>query len=643
MKAQHRVDIDGLRSLAIVPVVAYHASSRIAPGGFVGVDIFFVISGFLITSMIYTEVSQGRFTLWKFYERRIRRIVPALVAVILLFAPVGWYLLLPPDFHEFNRSAAAALLSAANIFFWWTTDYFNRESEAQPLLHTWSLGVEEQFYILFPLLLMALRGRSKVAHRWIFGAIAAVSLVLSQAALRVEPTFAFYWLPSRAWELMVGSLLAVGAPPAPASRPVREGLAFAGLIAIAASVLLYNERTPFPGVPAVLPCAGAALLIWTAPGTLTGRLLSLRPLVFIGLISYSLYLWHWPLLVFSRMAFGSSPLLTAGVVGLSVAAATLSWRYVEAPFRYGFRKSSSRRIVAIGGASLAGLAAMSAAASASPPSFQRFPSRAVEMASYLDYRNTPDRQKQFRPGVCFISGRFGRPDQFDESECMAGSGRRRVLLLGDSHAAHLWYGVKQALADDLVQQATYTGCKPTIPAQGRVPECVTFVNGMFERLAQERKPDLLLLSARWTARDIPALTQTVARLNALNVPTVVVGPIVEYSRPLPWLLAEEATSGDQKVIAQHRKHSPDSTIRKAVVAAGGRYFSTYDVMCPHGRCKVIADDGSPMQFDYGHLTLAGSVFVGRALGAEVEKINGRSQPLRMTEARPSQQPKPSAQ
>jgi peptidoglycan/LPS O-acetylase OafA/YrhL len=641
MKAQHRVDIDGLRSLAIVPVVAYHASSRIAPGGFVGVDIFFVISGFLITSLIYTEVSQGRFTLWKFYERRIRRIVPALVALILLIAPIGWYLLLPPDFHDFSRSAAAAMLSAANIFFWWTTDYFNPESEAQPLLHTWSLGVEEQFYILFPLFLMALRGRSKVAHLWILGTLAAASLALSQAALRVEPTFAFYWLPPRAWELMVGSLLAIGAPAAPASRPVREGLALAGLIAIAASVLLYTERMPFPGVAALLPCAGAALLIWTAPGTIAGRLLSLRPLVFIGLISYSLYLWHWPLLVFSRMAFGSSPLLTVAVVAASVAAATLSWRYVEAPFRYGFRKSSSRRIVAVGGASLAGIAAMSAVASAAPPSFQRFPSRAVEMASYLDYRNTPDRRKQFRPGVCFISGRFGRPDQFDERACMAGNGRRRVLLLGDSHAAHLWYGVKQALADDVVQQATYTGCKPTIPARGRVPECVAFVDGMFERLAQEPRPDLLLLSARWTARDIPALTQTVASLKALNVPTVIVGPIVEYDRPLPWLLAEEATSGDTKVIAQHRKPSPDSAIREAVVSAGGRYFSTYDVMCPHRRCKVIADDGSPMQFDYGHLTLAGSVFVGRALGAEIDRIDRGAQPLRMTQAQPSGLPESS--
>jgi len=635
MKPQHRVDIDGLRSAAIVPVVAFHASAKLAPGGFVGVDIFFVISGFLITSMIYTEVSDGRFTLWKFYERRIRRIVPALIALILLCAPIGWYVLFPPDFHEFSRSAAAAMLSAANIFFWWTTDYFTREAGTQPLLHTWSLGVEEQFYILFPLLLMALRGKSKATHLWILGVLSVLSLALSEAAVRFEPTFAFYWLPPRAWELMLGSLLAIGAPTAPASRTAREGLALGGMLAIAASVLLFRENMPFPGLRALLPCLGAALIIWTAPGTMTGRFLCLRPLVFIGLISYSLYLWHWPILVFTRMALGDSMLLTAGAVVLSVTAATLSWRYVEAPFRYGFRTSPSKRIVTVGAASLAGVAALGAAASAAPATFQRFPSRAVEMANYLDYRETPDRQKQFRPGVCFISGRFGKPDQFDESQCMSGDGRRRVLLLGDSHAAHLWYGVKQSLSGDVVQQATYTGCKPTMPARGPVPECVAFINEMFERVKHGPRPDLLVLSARWTAKDIPALTQTVARLNALNVRTVIVGPIVEYDRPLPWLLAEEITSGDRQLIVQHRKHSPDREIRKAVEAEDGRYFSLYDLMCPQDRCKVVAEDGSPMQFDYGHLTLAGSLYVGRALGAELEKVEDGAQPLRVTEASPA--------
>jgi hypothetical protein len=265
---------------------------------------------------------------------------------------------------------------------------------------------------------------------------------------------------------------------------------------------------------------------------------------------------------------------------------------------------------------------MGGVASATPDTYQRFPSGAVQMATYLDYLQTPERQKQFRPGVCFISGRFGRPDQFDESQCLAGDGRPRVLVLGDSHAAHLWYGVSQALPHHAVQQATYSGCKPTLPARGRVAECVAFVDGIFERVIHGERLDLLVLSSRWTAQDIPSLTRTVAKLKALNVPTVIVGPIAEYDRPLPWLLAEAATTGDRNLIAKHRKPSIDAQIREAVEGAGGRYFSTYEAICPQGRCKVIADDGSPMQFDYGHLTLAGSVFVGRAFAAELADSDG---------------------
>lgn len=608
---QHRKDIDGLRSLAILPVVAFHAFPRYAPGGFVGVDVFFVISGFLITSIIFNEVSAGRFSLATFYERRIRRIVPALAAMVLLCAPAAWFLLFPTDFHEFGRSVAATMLSGSNIFFWFRTDYFSPQADAQPLLHTWSLGVEEQFYIFFPFLLMALHGKSRRTHLLVLGGLAVASLIAAEAAVRLMPTFAFYWLPTRAWELLIGSLLAVGVPAAPRSKIVREGVAIAGVLAIAAAVLIYKRNTPFPGLHALLPCLGAAMLLWTAPGTLAGRVLSLPPLVGVGLISYSLYLWHWPLLVFARTAVGEGKLVVLAAVALAFVMATLSLYLVEAPFRRRTALFTRQRILAGGGAVLATAAVAGVAVSAAPTGFQRFSPQVAHVADYLNYLDMPEQQIQFRRGVCFISGQFGNPKQFDDAQCMQGKGQHRVLVFGDSHAAHLWYGVKHALPNDAVLQASYSGCKPTIPTHG-VTECVGFVNGIYARVLGDERPDLLVLSARWTKSDIPALVGTVHKLNEAGVPFVVLGPIVEYDRPLPWLLAQGMMRGDPNFAAEHRKPNPDRLVRAAVEGAGGRYLSTYDVLCPEGRCLETAD-GSPVQFDYGHLTMAGAVRLGSGL------------------------------
>ena len=329
----HRRDIDGLRAVAVLPVLFYHAGAGFT-GGYVGVDVFFVISGFLITRLLMRDLDDGRFSLLEFWHRRVRRIFPALFVMVLLTLIAGGFLMIPADYKELGQSAIAQSLLAANFFFWDDTGYFARAAESKPLLHTWSLAVEEQFYVFFPLVLAWLWRGGQARVRRMLGVALLVSFAASLPGPAWFPTTAFYLLPTRAWELLLGAMLVF--MPEPKKAVARFG-GPAGLIMILASVFLYTVNTPFPGIAAALPCAGAALVIWSgsAMQTWAHRVLCWRPMVFIGLISYSLYLWHWPVLVYSRkfLLGEASTAFIALQIGLSFVLAVLSWRFVETPFR----------------------------------------------------------------------------------------------------------------------------------------------------------------------------------------------------------------------------------------------------------------------------------------------------------------------
>lgn len=331
--SSYRRDIDGLRAVAVLPVVLYHAGVGFK-GGYVGVDVFFVISGFLITRLLARDLDGGRFSLIEFWHRRVRRIFPALFVMVLATLIAGGFLMIPADYKELGQSALAQSLLGANFFFWDDTGYFARAAESKPLLHTWSLAVEEQFYVLFPLVLAWLWRGGRARVRRMLGVALLVSFAASLPGPAWFPTTAFYLLPTRAWELLLGAIL-VFLP-----EPKKTFAAFsgpAGLIMILASVFLYTVNTPFPGIAAALPCLGAALVIWSgsAMQTWAHRMLCWRPVVFIGLISYSLYLWHWPVLVYSRkfLLGEPSPAFIAWQIGLSLVLAVLSWRFIETPFR----------------------------------------------------------------------------------------------------------------------------------------------------------------------------------------------------------------------------------------------------------------------------------------------------------------------
>ena len=342
---KYRAEIDGLRALAVIPVILYHAGFKLFGGGFVGVDVFFVISGYLITTIILAELEAGAFSLIHFYERRARRILPALFVVMFACFIAAWIFYYPQDMKQFSKSLVAVSAFSSNIFFWLTSGYFDTGTELKPLIHTWSLAVEEQYYLLFPLFLML---AWKLGKRWIVGLLAVVfviSLVWAQWLSATHPSFNFYMLPTRGWELLIGAFIAFYYARTNIKKHnhnIEQAGSLIGLLLIAYSIFSYSDKTPFPSAYALAPTLGAALIIiFATHKTVVGSLLSSKPFVAIGLISYSAYLWHQPMFAFARECSLNEPsmYLMSILAVVSFAFAYLSWKYVERPFRNKYRFS----------------------------------------------------------------------------------------------------------------------------------------------------------------------------------------------------------------------------------------------------------------------------------------------------------------
>jgi peptidoglycan/LPS O-acetylase OafA/YrhL len=332
----YRPQIDGLRAVAVLAIILFHTDPRLVPGGYLGVDVFFVISGFLITSLIIAELERGAFSLLRFYERRIRRILPVLFVVLAATLPFAALYLLPSQQAAYARSLLTTLFFSSNILFWQETGYFMAEADLKPLLHTWSLGVEEQLYLLFPAIMLALWRFGPKARVAGLGLMFAASLVGSTFLAARAPGANFYLLSSRAWELLAGALLAVAVLRGIVHSRFAGLLGLAGLAMVVGSLALFEDTTPMPSAIGLIPVGGTVLLIaFATERTLAGRILGWRPLVLIGLISYSAYLWHWPVLVFARFQFGDAlaPGVLAGLVAAVLGLSFLSWRFIEQPFR----------------------------------------------------------------------------------------------------------------------------------------------------------------------------------------------------------------------------------------------------------------------------------------------------------------------
>ncbi|WP_076072100.1 acyltransferase family protein [Sphingomonas montana] len=605
-----RQDIEGLRALAVVPIVMFHAGISRLAGGFVGVDIFFVISGFLITTIITRELAAGQFSIATFYQRRITRIFPALFVLLLVTLAVGCATMLPGELAALGGSALAATGFVSNIFFWFETDYFDAAADAKPLLHTWSLAVEEQFYILYPLLLIFVARHMAGRLRQILWGVVALSFVIGAVMVTRSPAAAFYLLPARTWELALGGLVAAGGFPTIARPRIRGVMAAIGLALVLIGLVAIRESMAFPVPWAVLPCLGAALMIAYGQDSMVGRLLSVAPARWIGRISYSLYLWHWPIITFYRLETGFA--LGRGesifLIALSVGAAFASYFLVERPVLDRFRHGATRPILLVGTAGLAAMLAAALVVTLMSDRWRSWPPAALQMAGYADYRDRPEYPYQFRRGECFR----GEGEPFRPERCLALSADRpNVVVLGDSHAAQYWRAIALRYPSLNVMQANASGCRPTLGGRGaaRCREVMDYVLGP---LLATRRVSTVVLAGRWTATDLSVLGATIAHIRASGARPIVIGPTVEYDAIFPLLLARQIARGTPQAIHRNRQADRvalDARMARSVPAAGGDYISVYRILCPAKRCRLTTPSGAPMQFDYGHLTLAAARWV----------------------------------
>jgi peptidoglycan/LPS O-acetylase OafA/YrhL len=621
VKRDYREDIDWLRAIAVLAVVAFHFEAPAVYGGFVGVDIFFVISGYLITGIIQSEVASGTFSFARFYERRVRRLLPALYAMVALTAIPSFHYLLTSERADFFRSVAAVITFTSNCFFWFQTGYFDHAAVEKPLLHTWSLAVEEQFYLALPILLWGLL-RLFRGHRLVLpvalGALGLASFALSIWLMGSDRSAnAFFMSPPRAWEFLIGGLLAV--PGFPVLRhALAQGIA---LVLLAIPIFSLRQGPGFPGLNALAPCIGAALFIWGGIGVPTqerGRYSPLTIAKFFGQISYSLYLWHWPLFTFARFS-KSSLVLDAGdkvaLFALTLGLSYLSRRFVEQPFR---RKSlaptrrDAFRIAAIASVLLL-------AGSAGGIVLSRTPSDADRAALQLEAYNSYDHLPLYRNGRCFAPA----GGHFDDACLGFSPGKTNVLLWGDSFAAHYFHGLG-SIADPQtinILQATQPACMPTFNAAAQgIASCRSFAAQM-DAFFGKRKPDRVILSADWLEYARPPrfdgmiadLRQTIAKLNDLGVPVVLLGPAVQFRARLPSMLMRahlrqvDARSDD---FVLPDIFALDQSMQAALPAHDRfSYVSVLAAVCPARQCPLTVDGGIPLSWDHAHLTAEGSSYV----------------------------------
>jgi len=609
-KLTYRADIEGLRAVAVLLVMADHFHTRVR-GGFVGVDVFFVISGYLISTLILKEMASGTFSIGNFYERRIRRIVPALIVMLAASAGLAWRYLFPTEMVAFAHSLMGALFGVSNFVFWSWAGYFDGPNELKPLLHTWSLGVEEQFYLLFPIFLIAVHRLARRRLRVLIFAISAVTFGLSVLYVRRDPAAVFYCSPLRAWELLLGTVVSQRYLPEIRGAVARNAATLGGMLMILGAAWRYRSTTPFPGVAALAPCLGAALAIWGGEtgSSAVGRVLSWRPLVFVGSISYSLYLWHWPVVVFQQIG-GLAPWTEGGgrrvvmLFAVSVLLGYLSWRFVEAPFRMGWLRGERRALFLSSGAGAAVVLLAGVAILRSQGLPQRFGADALQAAQYLD--------APVNYGVehCFLD----YPDKFSryqQPSCLAQvPGRRSVLIMGDSHAAELRVGMAKVFPDTSVLQATVAACSMFLQPPANADEaCRAMSSFLYGDFLLHHHIDAVVWCQRWGADDIPEVTRALEWMKEHQIPVYAVGPSMEFPVPFPRVLAMALRRHDPGSVAEKMMPGPRALDAEFSELAAKRwhvpYISFYENLCRAG-CALYGAPGVPLLGDEDHLTVEGS-------------------------------------
>lgn len=647
--SSYRADIDGLRALAILSVVIFHAFPSVLHGGFVGVDVFFVISGFLISSIIFRSLQQGDFSFAEFYAHRIRRIFPALTIVLASCYALGWFVLLPNEFKQLGKHMAAGAGFVQNFVLWKEVGYFDTAAELKPLLHLWSLAIEEQFYLLYPLLVLIV-WRAGLNVLTLVILLGLLSFAMNVTDVVQAPTATFFMPQTRFWELLAGSLLAYLQLPQNGRRgewisnlpfhlqscrlAARPGwpqttynwISAFGLFLVAAAVFGITRNNAFPGWWALAPVVGTFLMIFSGPEAWVNRvILANKLVVFVGLISYPLYLWHWPILAFARIIAEGVPATKARIVAIvaSIVLAWLTYRLIERPVRFG-RKTRARTAIPILALALVGVIGYNA--------FQRdglafrFPEEVRQIANF-NYEYAKDA----RVGKCWLSADQS-PDGF-ASECIDAPSTAvnpSLLVWGDSHAARLYPGLRSvAGARIALSQFTRDNCPPILGFG--YPVCQKsndYVISQIGKLA----PTTVVLYAVWShyERDWrtesfarQGLLETIRKLRTQGVRNIVVlGPAPEWNDALPklvykaWKKSLPHSIPDRLATGMKPEvQEVDMQLADILRSQSIRYVSVWQIVCSRDGCltRVPGSAQELITWDSGHLTTEGAVFVSQQL------------------------------
>jgi peptidoglycan/LPS O-acetylase OafA/YrhL len=651
---RYRADIDGLRAVAVIPVVLFHAGASLFQGGYIGVDVFFVISGYLITSILKSEIDSKSFSIAVFYQRRIRRIFPALVVVILFCLIAGFVLLTPGDYLSLGQSVLATAFFVSNIFFWQQSNYFDTPATEKPLLHTWSLSIEEQFYVFYPWLLILL---SKSSHQLRILAVLVMCLLSFFACavlVYIKPSATFYLGPTRAWELLFGGLIALEAVRGSNSRILNQVTAALGLVSILLPVFVYTSSTRFPGISALPPVAGTGLLIWSgwAKPTFVHRLLASQPMTAVGKASYSLYLWHFPILAFAGYARlgGLSGFAAGAMCLLSVAVSFASLQFVEKPFRFPSRKASVPMRVVLVATSMVGVAMAGGVVVLNAG----FPSRmsAVE-AKFLGVEM--EKETYYHWECMSLEQKIVSPSE----ACRLGApgAQPSVLLWGDSHSvvtataleqSALKYGAAFLFAASVdcpigIGFSIYAGAGPSFVNTPGYQYCGRYNEDMLKVAIKDPHIRAVVLSSRWTnwrvgehetpaespvdirLKDETGVAESVAGnreifargfeklvrlLTGAGKTVWIVGPLPEPLVRVPKALYVQQLGYDKTDIDVPRAAflTRNRYILSLFDAIAQRYpvrfIWPHTMLCGETICPVV-ENGMPLYFDSNHLSAFG--------------------------------------
>ncbi len=649
----YRPDIDGLRAVAILSVVIFHVSPDWLSGGFIGVDIFFVISGFLISNIIFKSLASGRFSFKEFYSHRIRRIFPALVLVLICCALFGWFRLMPAEYKQLGRHLVSSAAFFQNFRLRNESGYFDTDSDLKPLLHLWSLSVEEQFYLLFPAIIWGV-WKLRVNLLLTVGVLAGVSFCLNLYAVNTDMVSAFFLPQMRFWELLCGAVLAyysgrhrevpMGQSAIDSGNadklPIRsvakkcmpafsEMASVIGGLLIIASVVLIRKDMPFPGWVALAPIVGSVLIIYAGPEAWVNRFwLSAKPMIGVGIISYPLYLWHWPLISFAKIELGETlaPLVKWGVVAASFSLAWLTYRFIESPLRFGKRCEGVTSILLI--ASCAVLILGLLITGYRGLGF-RYPGLIPDLqAGQFKY---PD---EWRGGICGLD----REQNYDAfaKECFGSvvaanqirTPKKSLLLWGDSYATHLYPGLREEFSGryNIAQLTTYA-CPPILGFVHKQRKHCQHINDSILSHLKDRDYDIVMLAANWQGVGIEGLAQTLDAVKRVARHRIVlVGPPPKWIKGLPRSLFErylkEPSGQLPNRLAQSlsdKTATLDSTLESLARSRGIDYVSALKGLCNAEGCLAL-DQGAMVSFDQGHLTLNGSRRLVSAVHDEIEPV-----------------------